>query len=307
MPAGPDDSRASAAAGQAARVCVVIVNYHAQDLVLRCLDSLATGFRDRLTCVVVDNSETADTGRIAAARPDTVILRPGANLGFAGGCNVGIAHALGDGADFILLLNPDARGEDDFLRPLVDVLTANPDLGVATPRILNDDDTRGVWYGGARMNWWTGGPKHLFTDAAGDRTWLPVPFVSGCAMLLRAAAVRQVGPMDERYFLYFEDADYVQALRRAGWGAAYVPAARVLHAQSSVTGLHSPRYVYYFARNRIWFMRRWARRHHFLGFMAFNTLVRLPGALLVFGLLRRRPGLAVTFLRGFVHGLRGRL
>lgn len=112
--------------------------------------------------------------------------------------------------------------------------------------------------------------------------------------------------MDEGYFLYFEDGDYCQAFLRAGWKAAYIPAAELLHSPSSTVGYQSDRYVYYFARNRILFMRRWASWPHWLVFLLFHTFVRLPGALIVFGLLRRRPGAALAFLTGWAARMTGR-
>lgn len=125
-------------------------------------------------------------------------------------------------------------------------------------------------------------------------------------MMLRPSAVREVGLMEDSYFLYFEDIDYTRAFIGAGWKAAYVPAAELLHSPSSTTGFQSNSYVYYFARNRVLFMRRWANWPHWLVFLLFHSLVRLPGALIVFGLLRRRPGTALAFLKGWAAGVTGR-
>lgn len=111
--------------------------------------------------------------------------------------------------------------------------------------------------------------------------------------------------MDESYFLYFEDGDYCQAFLRAGWKIAYVPDAEILHETSSTTGVHSERYIYYFARNRVRFMRRWGRWPQWTVFLLFHTFLRLPGALVVFGVLRGRPRAALAFLTGWLDGMRG--
>jgi len=131
------------------------------------------------------------------------------------------------------------------------------------------------------------------------------PVLSGCAMMLKTAAVEKVGGMAEEYFLYFEDTDYVQRFLQAGYQSGYVPKAEVLHDASTTVGFQSPDYIYYFSRNRIWFMRRWAKWYHLFVFMLYNTLVKLPGSLLVFGLIKRQPKLVWAYFSGYWHGIRG--
>jgi GT2 family glycosyltransferase len=287
------------------KIFTIIVNYHCQDLIQTCIDSLKALNRTDLGYIVIDNSNFPDTDRIEIKYPEAVILRPGSNIGFGGGVKAGMEYVLGIGASYILLLNPDTRSEHDFLNPLLLALKENPTTGIVGPKILKDEPGRAIWSAGGKLNWWLGRPANVLDDRYSTMgKIMPVPFLSGCAMLLRAQAVRQVGLMDDRYFLYFEDADYVQRFLCAGWGVAYVPEAEILHAPSSTTGFQSENYVYYFSRNRIWFMQRWARWYHYLVFMAFNTMVKLPGAIIVFGLMRRRPRLVRAFFRGYIDGLR---
>ena len=286
-------------------VAVIIVNYHSQALVCRCLDTLKQQSLHRLHCIVVDNSETPDVDLITLRHPGTEIIMAGRNLGFAGGCNLGIAKALERQSNYLLLLNPDTWVESDLLSPLIAELEQTPSLGMVGPRILYGDGSRRVWNGGGRLNWWAGGTRAILDHDADQVEMRRINFLSGCAILLRAEAARQIGPLAEEYFLYFEDTDYVQRCIKAGWLPAYVPAAVVFHEPSSVIGDQSPRYVYYFSRNRILFTRRWGRWYHFLVFMLYNTLVKLPGALLVFGVKRRRPELVWAYFQGYWDGLRG--
>lgn len=290
---------------QTIEIAVIIVNYHSQALVCRCLDSLKRHSVHRLYCLVVDNSETPDVDLIAAHHPEAEIILAGRNLGFAGGCNVGIAKALARHSKYLLLLNPDAWVESDSLSPLIAALEESPVVGMAGPRILYGDGSRRLWNGGGRLNWWAGGTRTLLGQEPNEGEKRSIDFLSGCAMLLKAEAVRQVGPLGEEYFLYFEDTDYVQRFIKAGWSVAYVPTAEVLHDPSAVTGQQSACYVYYFSRNRILFMRRWGKWHHFLVFMLYNTLVKLPGAVLVFGVKRRQPELVLAYFKGYWDGLRG--
>lgn len=287
-------------------VGVVIVNYRSWRLTARCLATLKKHVRSaRLTLIVVDNSPESEVAELAAAHPEAVIRRPTANLGFAGGCNLGIAYALEQQLEYIQLLNPDTRIEHDFLAPLLVALAHDPHLGMAGPKIFYDQEERGVWYGGGEMRWWRGGPVQIFdrrNDSRGEVQ--EVPFLSGCAMLIRASVVKALGPMDEGYFLYYEDVDYAQRCLAAGYGVAYVPGAELLHAASTTVGFQSDEYIYYFSRNRLRFLRRWARLHHYLFYLLYNTLIKLPGALLVFALLRRRPMAAAAYFRGYFAGLR---
>lgn len=287
-------------------IAVVIVDYLCEALTRRAVASMRAAGRDDLRFYVVDNGLSIDAAGLEADHPGLTVIRPEANGGFAAGCNIGLQRALADGAGWCLLLNPDTVAERDFLSPMLAVMAADPSIGMACPTILEYADRR-IAYGGGAVNWWTGRP-HGITGRrlGGGAAHVEVPFATGAAMLLRASAADAVGPMDEGYFLYFEDADYCQAFLRAGWKIAYVPAAEILHETSSTTGVHSENYVYYFARNRIRFMRRRAAWPRLAGFLLFNTVVRLPGALVVFGLLRRRPRAALAFLRGWVAGMAGR-
>lgn len=287
-------------------IAVIIVDYHSGNLTRRALASLVTLGRDGLQFIVVDNGDSLDAARMEADFPHLTVLKPGRNLGFAGGCNLGMARALEYGAEYCLLLNPDTRAETDFIGPLLAAMEAEPRIGIAAPTILQDDQGRRVTDGGGLVNWWSGTARGV-TDRRlrAEGAYLEVPFATGAAMLIRSEAIKQVGPMDEGYFLYYEDSDYCQAFIQKGWKIGYLPQAELLHATSSVSGRGSEPYLYYFARNRIRFVRRWARWYHRPVFILFNGLVRLPAMVALYGLIRRRPVAAVAIIRGFLDGIRG--
>lgn len=288
-------------------IAVVIVDYRSEPLTRGCISSLYALGRSDIRILVVDNSGSMDADALRRDLPEVTLIQPALNLGFGGGCNAGIRRALEDGADYCLLLNPDTVAREDFIGPLLAVMEADETIGMACPTVRDDDEMGEVAYGGGGINWWLGRPYVI----RGRRLRSPgrtvdVPFVTGAAMMLRSAAVEEVGPMDEGYFLYFEDAEYSQMFLRAGWRVVYVPEPEVRHAASSVTGFQSERYVYCFARNRIRFMRRCSRWHHRLVFHLYNNLVRMPGAVVVFALFRRRPALAGAYLRGYRDGMLNR-
>lgn len=294
--------------GMEGMIAVIIVDYHCEALTRQALSSMQALGRDDLRFIVVDNGASVDAARLEADFSGLTVVRPGANKGFAGGCNLGMTQAMKEGAAYCLLLNPDTRAETDFVAPLRAVMERYPDVGAASPTVLEDSPDRSVTNGGGVINWWAGSPKGVKgrrLRATGP--YVDVPFVTGAAMLIRMEAVRAAGPMDERYFLYFEDSDYCQAIRQAGWTIAYLPDAEVLHATSSVAGRRSRLYLYCFGRNRIRFMRRWGRWYHRVVFALFNGFVRLPATVLLYGVVRRMPGQAAAFVRGYIDGMLGRV
>jgi GT2 family glycosyltransferase len=289
-----------------ATICVVVINYHSQKLVNDCLDHLTSLKREDLEYLVVDNSEHPDTDLIKSKHRDVRIHRSNTNIGFAGGCNIGLRHAIQKKNRYVLLLNPDTRFEHDFITPLLAALETNPHAGMAGPLIVEDTEFRRPWQGIGCLNWWLGGPIQRWKKAKYDYNEpMDVPFLSGCALLLRLDAVESVGLLDERYFLYFEDTDYSRRFICCGWRVILVPQAQILHAQSSTIGRHSRAQVYFLSRNRIWLTRRWAHLHQFVVFMLMNTLVKIPLMAISFGFVWRRPKLISAYLKGYVDGWKG--
>jgi len=221
----------------------VIVNYRSYEELSRCLSSLEP-LRGRLaTATVVDQeSESAAAAAVARAFPWAVLLERRTNDGFAKGINAGAASGH---APFLLLLNPDCVAGSDFVGRLVDFAVAHPEAAIVGPRILNADGT--IQGSARRFPGWS-------TFIAGRSSWLTkrfpknplsrwnlpalaegagtsrVDWVSGACMLVRRDAFDQAGGMDERFFLYWEDADLCKRLDELGWRTVYFPDAEVVHA-----------------------------------------------------------------------------
>jgi GT2 family glycosyltransferase len=286
-------------------IWIVIVNYHSQDLVCRCIESLQKYIVLPFKVVVVDNSAKSETDKIEACFPDTKTIKATSNEGFAAGCNIGIEHAIEHQAEFILLLNPDTFTVQDFLSPMLEEFKNNDKLGMAGPTIFYEDPADKIWMAGSTKNWWSGGAKHILDDSlARDENPVLVPFMSGCCMLLRVKAIKDVGLMDTRYFLYFEDGDYCEAFLKNNWQISYIPKAKLVHSASSTTGFQSENYVYYFSRNRIWLLYRWAPKIAFVYYFLFTLLVKIPGSIVIFSLLKRKPKLTSSFIKGFIDGVK---
>lgn len=262
---------AEARTGPAGRVAALVLTWNSADLIERCIASLLAS-ADAPHVTVVDNASTDGTEDLLRRRfPEVEVLQTGENLGFAGGCNVGLRHLLAAGFGSVLLLNPDAYVRPDCIELLAEHLALDQRCGAVSPVILDHvaDGPATVWFGGGTIDWATGATYHRGQgEAPADLGAAPLPTdrINGGAVLLRASALRDVGLFDTDYFLYYEETDLSVRLTRAGWHLAVLPASLAVHESSSSTGGNLGRiYNYYLTRGRLLFLRkqgssvRWSR------------------------------------------------
>ena len=198
-------------------------------------------------------------GSDRARWPDLTLVGVGANLGFAGGHNLGIRLALEAGFEFVLLLNSDVVVTRDFLGPLVEE-GRREGVGAAGPLVLFHSDPGRVWQAGARVHLRRGWVEAMGTNRRVEEI-ANVPRVVdalvGCCVLLKAAALRQVGLIDTEYFLYLEESDWFVRAGNLGWTAQLVPASGVFHRESELSVQAKAGYSsYYFARNRLYLVKK---------------------------------------------------
>jgi len=210
-------------------VSIVVVNYRGADDTLACLEGIGAlqWPAEALDVVVVDNaSGGSDVERIRAAAPGVTVVESPRNLGFAGGCNLGVRHASGE---YLAFVNNDARPEPGFLTAAVDAF-ADPAVGAVAAKVVDWAGERVDYVGGA-LSWYGQGFK-IEVGAVDDGRFdevRDVLFGTGSALLVRRSAFEQVGGFDERYFMFFEDVDLGWRLWLAGHRVRYVPAALVRH------------------------------------------------------------------------------
>jgi GT2 family glycosyltransferase len=168
------------------------------------------------------------------------------NLGYAGGNNVGIKYALENGADFILILNPDTTVGKNLLNRLVKTMKSHKRIGILQPAIKEGKPT---FYGGGPIKW-INIRQPQSTIIPRSVTMKEGLYVMGSAMFIRKEVVEKVGLFDERYFLYFEDADYSLRARRAGYKLGIEKGALIDHgASASASSLGPPLLLRYHYRN----------------------------------------------------------
>ena len=244
----------------AARVVVAVPNWNGGDVTLECLRSLARVRRPRIDVAVIDNgSSDGSLAAIRAAHPEVHVVALPENRGFTGAVNVGLALARDRGAEFALLLNHDAVVAEDAIALLLEALERDPAAAAAGPTIYYQDQRQRVWSAGGSIDWRRGETRMLGLDETDDGQFgvepRPVPFVTGCALMLRLAVLDRVGDFDSRFFAYYEEVEWCVRCARSGGRILHVPRAHAWHRISAAAREASPLVHYYMTRNRLLFLR----------------------------------------------------
>jgi N-acetylglucosaminyl-diphospho-decaprenol L-rhamnosyltransferase len=226
-----------------AEVAAVVVTYDALPWLERCLDSV----RD-LPTVVVDNGSSDGTVAFVRERYPGVTLLERENRGLAAGWTAGIA-AAGD-ARYVLLLNADAGATDGAVHRLVAAANADPTAAVVGPLLRNPDGSLQRSVRGFPTLWRLA-TEYLFLRKLAPRSRLLNAFYAGgfdhdrpleaewlmgACLLVRRAAIDEVGPPDDAFFLFCEETDWCYRFRRAGWRVLFEPAAEVVHVLGAAHG-----------------------------------------------------------------------
>lgn len=244
-----------APASKPPRIAAVVLNYRTPDQAWLAARSIETS-RERADVIIVDNGSTdGSVDRLAGELPGCAVVSAGGNLGFSGGCNVGIREALRRSAEFVLLVNSDAVLSPHAIGALRRAADANPRAGVFAPVLLSREEPDRIASAGIRFSLTSGRMRHI---AAGQPISLLPPgtvqsvdAVSGCVVLIRRKVFEDVGLLDERFFFSFEDIEFCLRARRAGFDVLSVSDAIAYHEGGRSIGRLSPDRVYYAARNHL--------------------------------------------------------
>jgi hypothetical protein len=234
-------------------VLVVIVVWNGLEDTLECLRSLRGCRYDRKRILVVDNGSTDGSAEVLARLfPEVQVLRAPRNLGFTGGNNLGLLEAMRQRVRYAFLLNNDTTVSPDALECLVDCAQAHPRGGLLAPVIHYYDAPTEIWCAGARVNLSRGEAFHEpVREISPGASAFGTEWVSGCAMLVRMAAVVAVGMFDPRFYLTWEDVDWCLRMHSGGYGVLVVPSSRILH-KGGRSGRHlSGIHFYYAVRNSL--------------------------------------------------------
>lgn len=228
------------------KVSIIILQYNNSSNTMVCLNSVKNLAYENFEIIVIDNAsedkEIDSIEKYLENKSNITLIKNNMNLGYPGGNNIGIKQAIRNKADYILLLNNDTTVEKNLLLKLIAAGETNRRIGLLGPLISEDNQ---IIYGG-KISWLKPELEHNKKYLTHNTNF----FISGAALLIKREVVEKIGLLDERYFLYFEDADYCLRAEKVDFELKIVPEAIIYHQVSSSTKkLGPPLLLRYHYRN----------------------------------------------------------
>ena len=229
-------------------------------------------------CVVVDNDSNDGTKEklenYKLPNMGYKFIETGSNLGFAGGNNIGIKDALKRNAKYVILMNNDLILPEDIIVKLVGFMEGSPGVGIASPKMYfaegyefhkdrykNSDLGKVIWYAGGIIDRKNAYSSHRGVDEVDTGQYdknMPTDFANGACVIIRSEVFGKIGLLNPDYFLYWEDADFSERARRAGFDIVYFYGTHLWHKVSTSTGgSGSPTNDYFLTRNRLYFAQKY--------------------------------------------------
>jgi GT2 family glycosyltransferase len=293
------------------RLAVVVLNWNGLEdtrVLLGTLGRCRAPQGWSVSLMVVDNGSTdGSAASLAAAFPAVEVLALPENLRFAGGNNAGLRRALAAGADAVLLLNNDTEADPGLLEHLILALEQHPGAGAAAPLIYFAAPSARIWYGGGRCTVALGLAAHRALRALDRGQFRAVEttgYLTGCCLIATREAWEKVGLLDDRYFIYSEDADWSLRARHAGYRLLFVPTARLWHRVSASAGEGGPWKIYQRLRANLTLFSRHA--HGLARLTWLPSFLAQQAVLAAWLLVQGRPAAARAVPRALWDAARGR-
>ncbi|MDB5257317.1 MAG: hypothetical protein JWM14_2012 [Chitinophagaceae bacterium] len=279
-------------------VSIVTVNYNGVKVTSEFLDSIQRITYKQIEVIVVDNASAENADVLKERYPWIILIKSPLNTGFAGGNNLGFQVAKGK---YFLMLNNDTEVAPDFLEHLVKKMEEEPGVGVVSSKVIFFNSDNILQYAGA-------GQIHPITGRGGfigtnEKDFLQYQSAEtghahGAAMMVKREVIEKIGLMADLYFLYYEELDFCERIKNAGYSIWYIAESVVFHKESMTVGRENPLKVYYMTRNRILFLRRNKKTLMVALFMLYFTFIAVPKNSLEY-IRRGKLDLLVAFLKGY--------
>lgn len=229
------------------KIVIIIITYNVKDIIVKCLDSLKEQSYQDFNLTIIDNNSTDNTPDVlrdylkknSNMFKRTTLYINNYNSGFAKAVNVGLKHAKSQKNIYaVLLLNPDTYFTNNLLSSAIKTFEQQPTAGALVPKILYPDNT--IWWSGTRIlsnRELVFSPKYGIAEHSNKGIlWKTsnyqtkdVEAITGCALFIRMDAVKKVGLFNEKYFMYAEDIDYSNRLKKYGYKLLLFTQATVFH------------------------------------------------------------------------------
>ena len=270
-------------------VSLITINYNSLEVTMEMLDSVRKLSYPNLELIVVDNASKENPESILCSKyPEVIYIRSEENLGFSGGNNLGIKASKGT---FLYFINNDTELIDGAIELLIDLFDTVENLGAVSPLIyyhpdLHTEKGELIQYAGTTpVNPLTARNKTIGAgeiDTGQFDQAHPTSYVHGAAMMVPRKIIEKVGMMPDEFFLYYEELDWCEQIRNAGYKIYIEPRAKIYHKESISIGKLSTLKTYYLTRNRILFTRRHRSDMEIFLFSLFLIFVTLPKNLIVY-------------------------
>jgi GT2 family glycosyltransferase len=231
-----------------------------------------------LEIVIVDNGSREDpTAVFKAVYPAAKVILNGKNLGFTGGNNVGLKAATGD---YLFIVNNDTEFTPGLLEGLLEIFEKYPDAGIASPKFHYYFHKGTIEYAGYNtVNVFTGRNSMVGCKEKdnGQYNELRVTnYAHGGGMMVPRKVMDEVGLLPEQFFIYYEEFDWCEQIKRKGYKVYYQPKSLIYHKESMTTGKSSPFKTFYHTKNRILFMRRNMALPNYIIFLIYFMFLTIP-------------------------------
>ena len=240
------------------KVGVILLNWNSLEHTTDCIESLLKDSSLGVKVYVVDNaSGNGESLQLASRFPSVKVLPQQTNLGFCAGNNLGIRHAMDDGMEYIMMLNNDTIVPDNAIRLLVEQFHLVPGVGAISPVIMEYPEVDKIWF--SKAVWDTSRAQFVINPGAKKfneltvNTYWESDFACGCCLLTSTEVIRKVGLLDERYFAYYDEAEWCKRLLKHGYRSFVTSKARIYHKVSGTTPQTVS--IYLLTRNRLLWMK----------------------------------------------------
>ena len=260
-------------------VSIVTLTWNTTDITCDFLRSIREhGTYTNIEVIVVDNGSKEDpTATFKAIYPDVKVILNGKNLGFTGGNNVGIRAAKGE---YLFIVNNDTEFTPGLLEGLLEIFQKYPDAGIASPKFHYYYHKGTIEYAGYNtVNIVTGRNGMIGCREKDEGQYNEVKvtnYAHGGGMMVPRKIVDEVGVLPEQFFIYYEEFDWCEQIKRKGNKVYYQPKSLIYHKESMTTGKSSPFKTFYHTKNRILFMRRNVSLPNFIIFLAWFVFFTIP-------------------------------
>jgi GT2 family glycosyltransferase len=270
------------------RICAIVLNYKNHFDTSKCIQNLQkTDLSHSLDIHLVDNSADGQpVDQFAQLIPAENIYVNSTNTGFSAGNNTILSRfATQDKYDYFLIINPDVTVSRKFFRPLVSLMDQDDNIGIVAPAIKHRFHGLDHYGLDAKMDWRLARPKHINLKYLRRTKPYSCQLVTFACVLIRAETIRAVGPLDDRFFMYFEDTDYCLRTKSAGYKIFLDPTVVVDHQTSSSFSRHIDKIRIIF-RSHLAFIYKWLPVHKRL-LPILHTLIFYP-YLIILGYIKPR-------------------